>query len=84
MLTVDNIDVFLDLKELARRTCMSVRTLRADSADPVRPLPCYRKGGKVYVRWSEFCRWMDGFKHVAEPMDARVDERVRRLASRVS
>lgn len=77
-------DIFLDLKTLSKRSCISVRSLRGDIRDPDNPLPCFKKGGKVYVRWSEFVQWMDGFRHVAEDKEATINERVKRLASRVS
>jgi hypothetical protein len=77
-------DSFLDLKALSKRSCMSVRTLRDDIRDPERPLPCYRKAGKVFVRWVEFCQWMEGFRHVPEDMNSKVDDHVSRLLERVS
>jgi excisionase family DNA binding protein len=52
------LDPFLSLRALASYSGLSVRKLRDYLADPSRPLPCYRVGGKVLIRRSEFDAWM--------------------------
>lgn len=54
-------DSFLDLKALDRRVCVSVRSLRNHLKDPEHPLPAYRLGGKILVRWPEFVSWMETY-----------------------
>lgn len=73
-------DIFLDLKTLSKRSCISVRSLRGDIRDPDNPLPCFKKGGKVYVRWSEFVRWMEqNYRHEPEDYAGKVDEMICRF-----
>ena len=74
-------DHFLDLKRLAERSCLSVRTLREHITSPVYPLPCYRLKGKVLVNWPEFKTWMDAFKYQADDLNSLVDDAVNRLLS---
>ena len=52
------LDPFLSLKALAGYAGLSVRKLRQHLEDPGHPLPCYRVGGKILVRRSEFDGWM--------------------------
>ncbi len=63
-----NNEEYLDLKSLASRTCLSVRTLRDYLKDQFQPLPYYRLAGKNLVKWSEFERWISRYK-VAENID---------------
>jgi len=56
------LDPFLDLKALAAATSISVRKLREHLEDAGEPLPCYRVGGKILVRWSEFEGWIARFR----------------------
>lgn len=79
MKPVDDIDCYLDLKTLSKRSCMSVRSLRDDLKDPEHPLPYFRKGGKVYVSWCEFKEWMARFRQEAEDLDKKVEDAVNRL-----
>jgi hypothetical protein len=51
------LDPFLSLKALAAYSGLSVRTLRDHLGDPAHPLPCYRVGGKVLVRRSDYDAW---------------------------
>lgn len=77
MVPLDNIDDrILDLKALSLQSCMSVRTLRDDLKDPEHPLPCFRKGGKIYVRWFEFVIWMENFRAEAEDLGKKIDDAV--------
>jgi len=56
------VDPFLPLKALAATSGISVRKLREHLEDTSHPLPCYRVGGKILVRWSEFEGWMAHFR----------------------
>lgn len=58
------LDPFLPLKALAAYSGLSVRILRAYLGDPERPLPCYRVGGKILVRRSEFDSWIARYRQV--------------------
>ena len=51
-------------RALAEYSCISVRSLRDHLIDPAHPLPCYRIGGKVLVRRSEFDAWAGQFRRV--------------------
>jgi len=69
------LDPYLSLKALAGYSGLSVRTLRSYLTDPFHPLPCYRVGGKVLVRRSEFDRWITRYRQEGrEQLDALVEE----------
>ena len=51
------LDPLLSLRALAGYSGLSVRKLRDLLADPDHPLPCYRGGGKILVRRSDFDQW---------------------------
>lgn len=72
----DTQDRYFDLRTLSEQSCMSVRSLRDDLKDPEHPLPCFRKGGKIYVRWSDFVSWMEGFRAHSEDLGKKVDDAV--------
>lgn len=55
-------DGLLDLRGLSKRLSLSPRTLRTWIADPERPLPAYRVGGKLLFRWPEVVRWLETFR----------------------
>jgi len=75
-------DYFLDLRTLAKSSGLSVKTLRTHLSDPVHPLPHYRPGGKIIVRWSEFCGWVERYREILAPdVDAIVNEMVTGLAT---
>jgi hypothetical protein len=59
-------DPFLPMKDLAGYSGLCVRTLRGYLVHPSRPLPCYRVGGKVLVRRSEFDAWMLAFRDAGD------------------
>lgn len=59
---VSTLDPFLSLKALAGYSGLSVRKLREYLDDPAHPLPCYRVGGKILVRRSEFDRWIATYR----------------------
>lgn len=74
------LDPFLSLKALADYSGLSVRTLRGHLADPFHPLPCYRVGGKIVVRRSEFDAWIARFRQVGHPdVDRIVSEALQDL-----
>jgi excisionase family DNA binding protein len=62
-------DAYLSLRALARYASLSVRTLRGYLTAKRNPLPCYRPGGKVLVRRSEFDAWMRAFRDGASGED---------------
>jgi hypothetical protein len=57
-----SLDPYLSLRGLSSYSGLSVRTLRVYLDDPCNPLPCYRPGGKVLVRRSEFDAWIARFR----------------------
>ena len=66
------LDPFLSLRALAAYCGLSVRTLRTYlDRPPQDALPCYRVGGKVLVRRSEFDRWLERFRSCGRPGVAR-------------
>jgi hypothetical protein len=67
-----HLDPFLSLRALADYADLSVRKLRDYLEHPTHPLPCYRVGGKILVRRSEFDSWMTVFRHATPELDAIV------------
>jgi excisionase family DNA binding protein len=59
------LDPYLSLRALSGYCGLSVRTLRDHLSDSAHPLPCYRVGGKVLVRRSEFDAWVSAFRNRA-------------------
>jgi len=69
------LDQYLPLKDLASYAGLSVRKLRDFIEDPAHPLPCYRVGGKILVRRSEFDAWVTRYRRVGRvDMDQLVSE----------
>ena len=58
------LDPFLSLRALAAYSGLGVRTLRAYLSDLTHPLPCYRVGGKILIRASEFDTWIARHRQV--------------------
>jgi len=56
------LDPFFSLRALATYSALSVRKLRDYLDDPAHPLPCYRVGGKLIVRRSEFDAWIAAYR----------------------
>jgi hypothetical protein len=56
------LDPYLSLRALNGYSGLSVRKLREYLTHPSNPLPCYRPGGKVLVRRSEFDAWVAIFR----------------------
>ena len=72
------LDPFLSLRALAGYSGLSVRKLREHLADPGHPLPCYRVGGKIVVRRSEFDAWIGAYREAGRAdVAAIVDEVLR-------
>jgi hypothetical protein len=68
------VDYFLSLQALAKASGLSVRKLRSLLADPSAPMPHFRPGGKIVVRWSEFLRYMEHFRaHPGVNIDQAVE-----------
>src|SRR6185295_10419355 len=76
------LDPYLSLTALAGYAGLSVRKLRAHLADVMHPLPCYRVGGKILVRRSEFDAWMAAYRQRGRvDVDRLVDEVVKELSA---
>jgi excisionase family DNA binding protein len=73
-----SLDPYLSLRALASYSGLSVRTLRGYLADPTHPLPCYRVGGKLLVRRSEFDAWIAAFREYGRTDVTEVVEEVLR------
>jgi hypothetical protein len=72
------LDPYFSLRALSGYCDLSVRTLREHLADATHPLPCYRVGGKVLVRRSEFDAWVRAFRgraQRAQPQRNEPDQR---------
>jgi hypothetical protein len=75
-------DRYLSLRALATYSGLSVRKLRDYFNDPARPLPCYRVGGKLLVRRSEFDTWIAAYRHAGRAdVDQIVSDVLRSLQS---
>ena len=75
------LDPLFSLKALASYSGLSPRTLRTHLADLAHPLPCYRVGGKILVRRSEFDTWIAAYRQVGRTdVGALVDDVLRGLA----
>ena len=75
----ENEDYFLDLTTLAKRSCLSVRSLRDHLKDPFNPLPAFRLKGKILVSWSEFQQWLAGFRYEPESFEQKIEDAVNQL-----
>ena len=74
------LDPFLSLQALATYSSLSVRKLRDYLTDPIHPLPCYRIGGKILVRRSEYDAWAASYRQVGQAnVDRVVSEVLRAL-----
>jgi hypothetical protein len=77
------LDPFLSLKALAGYSGFSVRKLREYLDDPAHPLSCYRVGGKILVRRSEFDGWIAAYRQRRDTqVDAIADDVLRALRER--
>ena len=61
------LDPYLGLRALAGYSGLSVRKLRDLLIDPAHPLPCYRVGGKILVRRSEYDAWAARYRQIGNP-----------------
>jgi hypothetical protein len=74
------LDPWMSLKALSGYSALSVRTLRSLLVDPVHPLPCYRLGGRVLVRRSDYDTWAVYYRHVGNvDLDRVVSKALRDL-----
>jgi hypothetical protein len=55
-------DQYLDLRRLSLYSGIGIRTLRSHLVRCANPLPCYRVGGKILVKPSEYDAWMLAFR----------------------
>ena len=79
------LDPYLSLTGLAGYSGLSVRKLRTHLADVAHPIPCYRVGGKLLVRRSEFDAWMATYRQRGRvDVDRLVNEVVRELSAPAS
>src|SRR5713101_6799920 len=75
-----SLDPYLSLKALSTYSSLSVRKLREHLTDPGHPLPCYRIGGKILVRRSEYDVWAAAYRRVGDvDVDRIVDKALRDL-----
>jgi hypothetical protein len=73
-------DQYLDLRRLSLYSGIGIRTLRSHLVRCVNPLPCYRVGGKIVVKRSEYDAWMLAFRKRGDAaLDAVVSELVEGL-----
>ncbi len=72
--TVVSTDAYLSLKALSTYAGLSVRRLRDCLHDRQCPLPCYRIGGKILIRKSDFDTWALHFRQDTDSITAVVDE----------
>ncbi len=70
------LDPFFPLRALAAYSGISIRKLRDYLEDVGHPLPCYRVGGKVLVRRSEFDTWISAYRQQGRADVARIVEEV--------
>lgn len=76
------LDPYLSLAGLAGYSGRSVRKLRVHLAEVMHPLPCYRVGGKILVRRSEFDVWIAAYRQRGRAdVDRLVDEVVREVSA---
>ena len=81
MTVIVSLDPYLPLRALSGYCGLSVRTLREHLSDATHPLPCYRVGGKVLVRRSEFDTWVRAFRDRSPgPRPAAPPTEAKRLA----
>src|SRR5256712_9528093 len=72
VVVVTDLDPFLPLRSLAAYAGLSVRTIRQYlGLPPDQALPCYRVGGKILVRRSEFDAWVAQYQSRGRPELAR-------------
>jgi predicted DNA-binding transcriptional regulator AlpA len=60
------LDPFLPLEALASYSGLSRRKLWDYLTDPAHPLPCYRIGGKIVVRRSEYDAWAAHYRQIGD------------------
>jgi hypothetical protein len=66
------LDPYLSLRALTSYSGLSIRRLRELLDDPGHPLPCFRIGGKILVRRSEYDAWAARYRQVGRDEVSRV------------
>lgn len=70
-----SISPYLGISALSKISGLSVRKLRDCLADPFHPLPHFRVGGKILVRYADFERWIERYRAAGtEDLDRLVKE----------
>jgi len=76
------LDPYLTVRGLAGYSGLSTRKLRDLLTDPHHPLPCFRVGGRILVKRSDFDRWVAAFRQNGTPdLAAVADAMFRELQS---
>ena len=75
-----NVPPVQDLKALARNGGVSVRALRDRLKDPLHPLPHFRVGGKILVRWDEYLNWLESYRVDSEDLGKVVENIMGKIA----
>jgi hypothetical protein len=70
------LDPYLTLRALASYSGLSARRLRDLLKDPAHPLPCFRIGGKLLVRRSDYDAWAARYRQVGQADVNRVVQEV--------
>jgi hypothetical protein len=70
------LDPYLTLRALANYSGLSARKLRDLLKDPAHPLPCFRIGGKLLVRRSDYDTWAARYRQVGHADVNRVVQEV--------
>ena len=64
--------IYLDREALAKRFCMSTRSIDDWRKDPEDPIPYYKIGSKVLFYWPLAVQWMER-RRVRKPADPEAD-----------
>lgn len=70
-------DKYFDLKGLSEYASIPVRTIRDYLSDAENPIPCFALKRKIFVRKSEFDKWMECHRTDTHELDKIVDEVLR-------
>ena len=70
--TISLKDSYFDLRGLSAYSSLGVSTLR----DHIKKgLPCFKIGGKILIKLSEFDKWLEGYRvNQKQDLDAIVDD----------
>lgn len=67
-------ELYIDIRECARRLDLSVRTIRNYMTNPCISLPAYKIGKKLLFFWPEIQSWVHEHKVTAVDLDVTVCE----------